>query len=220
MRANPALNLVQLAAGIALLLRQLVKRVGDVPGAILLLLSFTAGFQQLAADLENLLVQRIRGEGSRDLARLIAQIIELCAQGLRQFREVIDNVLVLTDALKGSITLLKGVEGRLQDFDGLRLGGLRRLRLFQFLSYLFSIRGCRCVRPKTEAPGQQESVYQAHGVTFFFQELTFVLFIVNQRTGGMFSADFFLCQRSGLDRRYGFRRGCQRLAYFGGRQAV
>jgi hypothetical protein len=80
LRADPALNLIELAAGIALLLRQLVQRVGDVAGAILLLLSLTAGFQQLAADLQDLLVQRIGGEGSGDLARLIAQIVELRAQ--------------------------------------------------------------------------------------------------------------------------------------------
>ena len=219
MRADPAFNVIQLAAGIALLLRQLVEGVGDVAGAILLLLSFTTGFQQLAADLENLLVQGIGGEGSGDLARLIAEIIELRAQVLRQFGEVIDNVLVLTGALKGSISLLKGVQGRLQDFNGFRLGGLCRLRLFQLLGYLFSIRGCRCVRPKTEAPGQQESVYQAHGVTFF-QELTFVLFIVNQRAGCVFSADFFFRQRRGLYRRCGFRRDRQWLAYFGHRQAL
>lgn len=85
LRADPALDLIQLAAGIALLLRQLVERVGDIAGAVLLLLSFTTGFQQLAADLENLLVQGIGGEGSGDLARLIAEIVELRAQGLRQF---------------------------------------------------------------------------------------------------------------------------------------
>lgn len=169
MCANPALNLVQLAAGIALLLRQLVKRIGDIAGAILLLLSFTAGFQQLAADLENLLVQRIGGESSGDLARLIAQIIELRAQVLRQFGKLSITSSGTDGRAQGKHYALKGVEGRLQDFDGLRLGGLRRLRLFQFLSYLFSIRGCRCVRPKTEAPGQQESVYQAHGVTFSFR---------------------------------------------------
>ncbi|STR42303.1 Uncharacterised protein [Klebsiella michiganensis] len=122
MRADPAFNLIQLAAGIALLLRQLVEGVGDVAGAILLLLSFTTGFQQLAADLENLLVQGIGGEGSGDLARLIAEIVELRAQVLRQFGEVIDNVLVLAGALKGSITLLKGVQGRLQDFNGFQAG--------------------------------------------------------------------------------------------------
>ncbi|SQI82536.1 Uncharacterised protein [Klebsiella oxytoca] len=138
MRADPAFDLIQLAAGIALLLRQLVERVGDIAGAVLLLLSFTTGFQQLAADLENLLVQGIGGEGSGDLARLIAKIVELRAQGLRQFGEVINNVLILTGALKGGITLLKRIQGRLQDFDGFRLGGLCRFRLFQLLICLAS----------------------------------------------------------------------------------
>ena len=110
LRADPALDLIQLAAGIALLLRQLVERVGDIACAVLLLLSFTTGFQQLAADLENLLVQGIGGEGSGDLARLIAEIVELRAQGLRQFGEVINNVLILTGALKGGITLLKRIQ--------------------------------------------------------------------------------------------------------------
>jgi hypothetical protein len=62
LRADAALNLIELATGVALLLRQLVERVGDIAGAILLLLGLATGFQQLAADLQDLLVQRIGGE--------------------------------------------------------------------------------------------------------------------------------------------------------------
>lgn len=65
LRADAAFNLIKLAAGIGLLLRQLVERVGNFPRPILLLLRTAAGFQQLAADLQDLLIQRVGGEGGR-----------------------------------------------------------------------------------------------------------------------------------------------------------
>ena len=107
-----------------------------------------------------------------------------CARGLATVWEVIDNVLVLTGALR-SITLLKGVQGRLQDFNGFRLGGLCRLRLFNSWAICLASGAVAAYRPKL-GTRPAESVYQAHGVTF--QELTFVLFIVSQRAGGVFSA--------------------------------
>lgn len=54
LRADAALNLIELTTGIGLLLRQLVQGVGDFTRAILLLLRLAARFQQLAADLQDL----------------------------------------------------------------------------------------------------------------------------------------------------------------------
>lgn len=51
---------------------------------------------------------------------------------MKQFGKIIDDVLVLASALNGGIALLKRIQRGLQDFDGFRLGGFRRLRLFQF----------------------------------------------------------------------------------------
>jgi hypothetical protein len=62
LRADAALNFIELATRVALLLRKLVKRVGDIAGAFLLLLGLATGFEQLTADLQDFLVQRIRGE--------------------------------------------------------------------------------------------------------------------------------------------------------------
>ena len=101
LRADAALNLIELTTGIGLLLRQLVQGVGDFTRAILLLLRLAARFQQLAADLQDLLVQRIGGQAGWHLARLFAQIIELGTQALKQFGEIVDNVLILTGALEG-----------------------------------------------------------------------------------------------------------------------
>jgi hypothetical protein len=132
LRADAALNFIELAAGIALLLRKLVKRVGDFAGAILLLLGLAAGFQQLAADLQDLLVQRIGGEVGWHLARLIAQIIELRAQRLEKFGEIIDNLLILARA-QGRLFAPQARSAQTAGFDGFRLSGFCRLRLFQFL---------------------------------------------------------------------------------------
>ena len=49
---------------------------------------------------------------------------------MKQFGEIIDDVLVLASALNGGIALLKRIQRGLQDFDGFRLGGFRRLRQF------------------------------------------------------------------------------------------
>ena len=134
---------------------------------------------------------------------------------MKQFGEIIDDVLVLASALNGGIALLKRIQRGLQDFDGFRLGGFRRLRLFQFLGNLLDVRGRRCVRPEAEAQGQQESVYQAHGVTLCRQELTFVLFIVNQRAGAVFGADLFFRQRRRFHGDISFYGRGQRFADFG-----
>ena len=74
LRADAAFNFVKLAAGVGLLLRQLVERVGNFPRPILLLLRLAAGFQKLAADLQDLLIQRVGGEGGRYLVRRFADI--------------------------------------------------------------------------------------------------------------------------------------------------
>jgi hypothetical protein len=82
-----------------LLLRKLAERVGNFTRA-----PAPAGpaalFQKLAADLQDLLVQRIGGHAFRHIARFIAQVIELRAQRLGEFGEVIDNLLILLSALK------------------------------------------------------------------------------------------------------------------------
>ncbi len=100
LRADAALNLIELTTGIGLLLRQLVQGVGDFTRAILLLLRPAARFQQLAADLQDLRfsASAVRPVGT---ARLFAQIIELGTQALKQFGEIVDNVLILTGALEG-----------------------------------------------------------------------------------------------------------------------
>lgn len=101
LRADAALNLIELTTGIGLLLRQLVQGVGDFTRAILLLLRTAARFQQLAADLQDLPGSAHRRSGRLALARLFAQIIELGTQTLKQFGEIVDNVLILTGALEG-----------------------------------------------------------------------------------------------------------------------
>ena len=113
LRADAALNFIELATRVALLLRKLVKRVGDIAGAFLLLLGLAAGFEQLTADLQDFLVQRIRGEVGCDLARLIGQIADLRTQRLEKFGEIIDNLLVLARALKGGAAFLERVQCRL-----------------------------------------------------------------------------------------------------------
>ena len=134
---------------------------------------------------------------------------------MKQFGEIIDDILVLASTLNGGIAFLQRIQRGLQDLNGFRLGGFRRLRLFQFLGDLFDVRGRRCVRPEAEAQGQQKSVYQAHGVTLCRQELTFVLFVVNQRAGAMFGADLFFRQRRRFRGYVRFYGRCQRFADFG-----
>lgn len=100
LRADAALNLIELTTGIGLLLRQLVQGVGDFTRAILLLLRWRLDSSSW------LLTCRISGSAHRRsgrlaLARLFAQIIELGTQALKQFGEIVDNVLILTGALEG-----------------------------------------------------------------------------------------------------------------------
>ncbi|CCJ76885.1 hypothetical protein BN135_1949 [Cronobacter muytjensii 530] len=125
---------------------------------------FAALFQQLTADLEDLLIERVGGEPCGHPARLVAQVIELLAQRLRQLREIIDNLLILSGALKGGFSLLKRVLRGLKGFNHLRLIGLvfGRFGLLQLLGYLFFIGRRRGVRPKAQAPGQQHVKNQAH----------------------------------------------------------
>ena len=138
-----------------MLLGKLAERVGNFTRTLLLLLSQTALFQKLAADLEDLLIQRIRRHVRRYIARFITQITELRAQRLREFREVVDNLLILLRTLKGAFSLRKRVQGGLERLNGLWLSGFCRFCLLQFLGYLFCVGGCRCVRPRAEAPGHQ-----------------------------------------------------------------
>ena len=42
---------------------------------------------------------------------------------MKQFGEIIDDVLVLASALNGGIAFLKRIQRGLQDFDGFRLAG-------------------------------------------------------------------------------------------------
>ncbi len=152
---HAALNFIKLAAGVGLLLRKLAEGVGNFARSLLLLLSKAALFQKLAADLQDLLVQRVGGHPCRHIARFVAQVIELRAQRLREFGEVVDNLLILLSALKRAFPLLKRVQCGLERLDGLWLSGFGRFCLLQFLGYLFGVGGCRCVRPHAEAPGHQ-----------------------------------------------------------------
>ena len=103
---HAALNFIKLAAGVGLLLRKLAEGVGNFARSLLLLLSKAALFQKLAADLQDLLVQRVGGHPCGHIARFVAQVIELRAQRLREFGEVVDNLLILLSALKRAFPLL------------------------------------------------------------------------------------------------------------------
>lgn len=61
LRADAALNLIELTTGIGLLLRQLVQE-SAISRARSCSCCAAARFQQLAADLQDLLVQRIGGQ--------------------------------------------------------------------------------------------------------------------------------------------------------------
>ncbi|CSP65922.1 Uncharacterised protein [Shigella sonnei] len=58
-----------------MLLRQLIQRIGNLAGALLLLLGLTAFIQQLAADLENFLIQRVGRHSRRHAARLVTHVV-------------------------------------------------------------------------------------------------------------------------------------------------
>ena len=77
LRPDATFYVVELAARVGLLLGKLVQGVGDIAGALLLLLGKAAFFQQLAADLQNLLIQRIGTHAFRHLTRIVAQVVEL-----------------------------------------------------------------------------------------------------------------------------------------------
>lgn len=100
LRADAALNLIELTTGIGLLLRQLVQE-----SAISRARSCSCCAWRLDSS-SWLLTCRISGSAHRRsgrlaLARLFAQIIELGTQALKQFGEIVDNVLILTGALEG-----------------------------------------------------------------------------------------------------------------------
>ena len=155
LRTHAALNFIKLATGVGLLLRELAEGVGNFTCTLLLLLSQTALLQKLAADLQDFLIQGVRGHVGWHIARLITQIRQLRAQCLREFGEVVDNLLILLSALKRAFPLFKRVQCGLKRLDGLWLSGFGRFCLLQFLTYLFGVGGCRCVRPHAEAPGHQ-----------------------------------------------------------------
>ncbi len=83
LRADAALNLIELTTGIGLLLRQLVQE-SAISRARSCSCCAAARFQQLAADLQDLWfsASAVRPVGT---ARLFAQIIELGTQALKQF---------------------------------------------------------------------------------------------------------------------------------------
>lgn len=114
LRANATLNFIKLAAGVGLLLRKLAEGVGNFTRSLLLLLGKPALFQKLAADLQDLLVQGVRGHARGHVARFISQIIELRAQRLREFGEVVDNLLILLSALKRAFALFKRIQRGLE----------------------------------------------------------------------------------------------------------
>ncbi len=120
--------------------------------------------QQLAADLQDLLIQRVRAHSGGNGFRFVAQVIELRTQGLGGFGEVVDNQLVLLSALERGVSLVERIERGLEHLNGFGLIGrrFRRLSLLQFLGYLFCVGDGRCERPHTEAPGHQKSDNQAH----------------------------------------------------------
>ncbi len=155
LRTHATLNVIKLAAGIGLLLWKLAQGIGNFARTLLLLLSQAALFQKLTADLQDFLIQGVGGHTGGHTARLIAQISELRAQRLREFREVVDNLLILLSALKRAFPLLKRVQCGLERLNGLWLCGFGRFSLLQLLGYLFGVGGCRCVRPHAEAPGHQ-----------------------------------------------------------------
>ncbi|MNS82283.1 hypothetical protein D3C72_1160230 [compost metagenome] len=70
--ADTTLDFVQLAASIGLLLGQLAERICDFTRPLLLLLRLTAFLQQLAADLQDFLIQGVRRHARRNVTRLIA----------------------------------------------------------------------------------------------------------------------------------------------------
>lgn len=163
LRADAALNLIELTTGIGLLLRQLVQE-----SAISRARSCSCCAWRLDSS-SWLLTCRISGSAHRRsgrlaLARLFAQIIELGTQALKQFGEIVDNVLILTGALEDDFRSSSAFSA---DCRTSTVSGWAGFAAFacSVLGYLFSIRGCRSVRPETEAQGQQESVYQAHGIT-------------------------------------------------------
>ena len=83
LRTHAALNFIKLATGVGLLLRELAEGVGNFTCTLLLLLSQTALLQKLAADLQDFLIQGVRGHVGWHIARLITQISQLRAQCLR-----------------------------------------------------------------------------------------------------------------------------------------
>ncbi len=115
LRTHATLNLIKLAAGVGLLLRKLAEGVGNFTRSLLLLLGKAALFQKLAADLQDLLVQGVGGHACGHVARFVTQIIELRAQRLREFGEVVDNLLILLSALKRAFSLLKRVQAAWSD---------------------------------------------------------------------------------------------------------
>ena len=110
LRTNATFNFIKLAAGVGLLLRKLAEGVGNFTRSLLFLLGKAALLQKLAADLQDLLVQGIGGHAGGYIARFITQVRELRAQRLREFGEVVDNLLILLSALKRAFPLFKRVQ--------------------------------------------------------------------------------------------------------------
>ncbi len=93
----------------SLLLRQLRQRITDFPRPILLLPCLTPLFQQLAADLQDLLIQLGAAHVVAHGFPAVTQRGDLLTQFARQTRKIINNLLILRRALQRFITFREKV---------------------------------------------------------------------------------------------------------------
>ncbi len=119
---QPAFGFAHGATGVGLLLRQLSKRIADIAGAILLLLRLAALFQQLAADLQDLLIQLGAAHVAANGFSAVGEAGYLLAQIARQAGKIIDNLLILLRLLQRRITFIQKIQRRFQTLYQLWLG--------------------------------------------------------------------------------------------------